>query len=258
MFPKVENFFFTEAKNESQQLFDLSLVNKILYSKSIDATAECSAGSSAIVNMSLKIGGTVYPGCDLSQIGNINQISQCKSEFKGDITTEMTSEIANELQSQFAQQAEANTEMFATASAKNEIISKANTEIENIVEQVMSEDYSSISEAFTDAQGNQVLEIGGDCYAPINQEMNIQAQVLASAVVDVLSKSIQNSKVFNDITVEMDSKTKSSATGLASFVKALFDGLMGPLVASAVMAGLAVLALIFMMKGKGKKPNINN
>lgn len=28
---------------------------------------------------------------------------------------------------------------------------------------------------------------------------------------------------------------------------------MGPLVASAVMAGLAVLALIFMMKGKGKK-----
>ena len=51
MFPKVENFFWTEAKNESQQLFDLSLVNKILYSKSIDATAECSAGSSAVVDI---------------------------------------------------------------------------------------------------------------------------------------------------------------------------------------------------------------
>jgi len=258
MFPKVENFFWVEAKNESQQLFDLTLVNKILYSKSIDAKAECSAGSSAIVNISLKIGGTVYPGCNLSQLANMSQISQCKSEFKGDITTEMTSEIANELKAQFAQQAEANTEMFATASAKNDIISRANTELENIVEQVMSEDYSSISEAFTDAQGNEVIEIGGDCHAPIDQTINIQAQVFASAVVDVLSKSIQNSKVFNDITVEMDSKTKSSATGLASFIKALFDGLMGPLIASAVMVGLAVLALIFMMKGKGKKSNINN
>jgi hypothetical protein len=32
---------------------------------------------------------------------------------------------------------------------------------------------------------------------------------------------------------------------------------MGPLVASAVMAGLAVLALIFIMKGKGKNNNNN-
>jgi hypothetical protein len=30
---------------------------------------------------------------------------------------------------------------------------------------------------------------------------------------------------------------------------------MGPLVASAVMAGLAVIALIFMMKGKGNNTN---
>lgn len=258
MFPKVENFFWTEAKNESQQLFDLSLVNKILYSKSINVDVDCSANSSQIVDMSLKIGGTVYPGCNLSQIANMGTVAQCESQFTGEITTEMTSEIATELQAQFAQQAEANTEMFATASAKNDIISRANTEIENIVEQVMSEDYSSLSEASSDATGKFTLEVGGDCHAPIDQEANIQAQVFASAVVDVLSKSIQNSKVFNDITVEMDSKTKSSATGLASFIKALFDGLMGPLVASAVMVGLAVLALIFMMKGKGKKSNINN
>ena len=59
------------------------------------------------------------------------------------------------------------------------------------------------------------------------------------------------------MTVQMDSKTKSSATGLATFIKSLFEGLMGPLVASAVMAGLAVIALIFIMKGKGKNNNNN-
>ena len=46
MFHKVENFFWTEAKNESQQLFDLTSVNKILYSKSINVDVDCSAGSS--------------------------------------------------------------------------------------------------------------------------------------------------------------------------------------------------------------------
>ena len=258
MFPKVENFFWTESKNESEQLFDLTLVNKILYSKSVNVDVDCSAGSLQLVDMSLKIGGTVYPGCNLSQIANMGSVVQCKSQFTGEITTEMTADIATELQAQFAQQAEANSEMFATASAKNEIISKANTEIENIVEQVMKEDYSSLSEASGNQDIGFTLEIGGDCHAPIDKEANIKAQVFASAVVDVLSKSIQNSKVFNDITVEMDTKTKSSATGLATFIKALFEGLMGPLVASAVMAGLAVLALIFMMKGKGKKANINN
>jgi len=258
MFPKVENFFWTEAKNESQQLFDLTSVNKILYEKSINVDVDCSANSSQIVNMSLKIDGTVYPGCNLSQLANLDSIAQCESQFIGEITTEMTADIASELKAQFAQQAEANSEMFATASAKNEIISKANVELENIVEQVMKEDYSSLSEVSSDAAGKFTIEIGGDCYSPIDQEANIQAQVFASAVVDLLSESIQNSKVFQEMTVEMDSKTKSSATGLASFIKALFDGLMGPLVASAVMAGLAVLALIFMMKGKGKKANINN
>jgi len=258
MFPKVENFFWTEAKNESEQLFDLTSVNKILYSKSINVDVDCSASSSQVVDMSLKIGGTVYPGCNLSQIANMGSVVQCESQFTGEITTEMTADIASELKAQFAQQAEANTEMFATASAKNEIISKANTEIENIVEQVMKEDYSSLSEVSSDSTGKFTLEVGGDCHAPIDQEINIQAQVFASAVVDLLSESIQNSEIFQEMTVEMDSKTKSSATGLASFIKALFDGLMGPLVASAVMAGLAVLALIFMMKGKGKKANINN
>ena len=134
MFHKVENFFWTEAKNESQQLFDLTSVNKILYSKSINVDVDCSAGSSQVVDMSLKIGGTVYPGCNLSQIANMGSVVQCESQFTGEITTEMTADIASELKAQFAQQAEANSEMFATASAKNEIVSKANTEIENIVE----------------------------------------------------------------------------------------------------------------------------
>ena len=169
----------------------------------------------------------------------------------------MTADIASELKAQFAQQAEANSEMFATASAKNEIVSKANTEIENIVEQVMKEDYSSLSEVSSDSTGKFTIEVGGDCYSPIDQEANIQAQVFASAVVDLLSKSIQNSEIFQEMTVQMDSKTKSSATGLATFIKSLFEGLMGPLVASAVMAGLAVIALIFIMKGKGKNNNNN-
>ena len=118
MFPKVENFFWTESKNESEQLFDLTLVNKILYSKSVNVDVDCSAGSLQLVDMSLKIGGTVYPGCNLSQIANMGSVVQCKSQFTGEITTEMTADIATELQAQFAQQAEANSEMFATASAK--------------------------------------------------------------------------------------------------------------------------------------------
>jgi len=247
--------FWTEAKNEQQQIFDLSVVNKIIYDKSVNVEVEADCGNAQIVNMKIEIGGTVYPGCNLSQLATMDSIAQCDTEFKGEITTEMSAAIKSELKEQFRQQAEANTEMFATASALNEVTTKVNNEVDNIVDFTLAEEYSSVSTVFTNQDGSQTIKIGGDCYAPIDQTQNIQAQVFAHAVVDILSSSIQNSQVFQEIAIEMDQESKATATGLASFIKALFDGLMGPFIASAVMAGLAVLALIFLMKGKGKNSN---
>jgi len=47
--------FWTEAKNEQQQIFDLSVVNKIIYDKSVDVEVEADCGNAQIVNMKIEM-----------------------------------------------------------------------------------------------------------------------------------------------------------------------------------------------------------
>lgn len=168
-----------------------STFNQLTSSTSNYITKNSSSASSSIQayqTASIEIWGDVFPGCTIDQTQTVNISSQTGVNLAQSSTQDLRDHISTQLQTAADQKAAASSSTFggSSSSATNTSVTQNITSIVNNT--VTDENYASMS---SEVMGQQdgVIKIHGNCHAPIKQDQNFCANVLATNIMNqVLSQ----------------------------------------------------------------------
>jgi hypothetical protein len=238
-----------------------STFNQLTSSTSNYITKNSSSASSAIQayqTASIEIWGDVFPGCTINQSQTVNITSQTGVNLAQSSTQDLRNHIAASLQTAADQKADASSSTFG-GSASSSTNTSVTQNIQNIVNTTVSdENYTSMS---SEVMGQQdgVIKIHGNCHAPINQDQNFCANVLATNIMNQVLSQLGglDSSTASTTTVTQSSKsvTKGPFESLASMF-AQFGAIGGVICLICILmccAGVAFLAFM-MFKPKDQSP----
>lgn len=238
-----------------------STFNQLTSSTSNYITTNSSSASSSIQayqTASIEIDGDVYPGCTIDQTQTVNISSQTGVNLAQSSTQDLRDHITTQLQNAADQKAAASSSTFggSSSSATNTSVTQNITNVVNTT--VSDQNYASMS---SEVMGQQdgIIKIHGNCHAPINQDQNFCANVLATNIMNqVLSQlgGLDSSTTSNN-TVQQDSSAVT--TGPFQSLANMFSqfGVIGGIICLICVllscAGCAFAA--YMMFGpKGQSP----
>jgi hypothetical protein len=187
---------------------------------------------------SIEIWGEIFPGCTVDQTQTVNISSQTGVNLAQSSTQDLRNHIATSLQNAADQKAAASSSTFggSSSSATNTSVTQ---NIQNVVNTtVTDENYASMS---SEVMGQQdgIIKIHGNCHAPINQDQNFCANVLATNIMNQVLEQLGG----------VDSSTTSTNTvhqDASAVTKGPFESMAG-----AIIAIIVVLAILAVLGGGG-------
>ena len=202
-----------------ENVFKMKSLTQKIFKQSTKNIQSCDASGVNIQEMEIAI-GTSHPGCPITAGQNIESSVECQGDFKPQNIVDMKDEIANDLKQAAAADIEAKSEMFATASAKADVSTTVENEIQNIVDtQITTENVNTVAASSVNIQSGKITIV--NCYDEVDFTQNIQAQVTAKAITNTLTQAIMDSSVLTDVVNTIDTDAKTTAGGLAG----VFEGI---------------------------------
>lgn len=233
-----------------------STFNQLTSSTSNYITKNSSSASSAIQayqTASIEIWGDVFPGCTIDQTQTVNISSQTGVNLAQSSTQDLRNHIATQLQNAADQKSSSSSSTFggSSSSATNTSVTQ---NIQNVVNTTVSdENYTSMS---SEVMGQQdgIIKIHGNCHAPIRQDQNFCANVLATNIMNqVLSQlgGVDSSTTStNTVTQTSSAVTKGPFESFASMFSQ-FGAIGGVICLICVLLSCAGCAFAaYMMFGK--------
>ena len=205
---------------------NLSQTNKVVsnYLSSISQTA--SADAVNINDMELVV-GHVGDGCDINASQNINSSVKAMGQLTSTMTQEIQNRIKADLANQVQQAATAQTGAFATGSSSTNNVSNYTSAVNNIVESNLTDQKQQQIYAKVFNSNRNKITIG-DCsskgftQAKVNASQNIVSDLVASAMMDSISKQL------NQYDAQVSQSNTTNQTGSATTtgpIQDLFKGL---------------------------------
>jgi hypothetical protein len=201
-------------------------------------SASASAAVNAYQTASIDIDGGTWPGCTIDMNQKINVSSQTSVQLTASQVQQLATNLATQIGTTANQYASGNSSTFG-GSASSATNTTAATNITQIVNQNVNNDtYTSMS---NQVMGNQTgkIHIKGGCHAPIHQDQNFQANVLATNIV---------STVLNQLGGMTSNTTSTTAVTQASTAttKGPFESMFGWLSQLGPIGALCCVLLILM------------
>jgi len=200
-------------------------------------SSSASASVQAYQEASIKIKGTVYAGCDIDQSQTIDITSQTGVNLDLASTKDLRDNITTNLQNAAKQHADATSSTMG-GGASTATNTEINQNIQNIVNKTVSDsNYVSMSSAAM-GQQNGKIEIDGDCFAPIKQDQNFAAKVLATNIMKKISNELGGLGAMTVAATTVDQDAKSYTKGPIESFTSMFSS-FGPI--GAVICLICVL-----------------
>ena len=218
-----------------------STFNQLTSSTSNYITKNSTSASSSVrayQTASIEIWGDVFPGCTIDQEQTIAISSQTGVNLSQSSTQDLRNHIATQLQNAADQKSSSSSSTFggSSSSATNTSVTQ---NIQNVVNTTVSdENYASMS---SEVMGQQdgVIKIHGNCHAPIKQDQNFCANVLATNIMNQVLTQLGG----------LDSSTSSTNTVTqtsSAVTKGPFESMAG-----AIIAIVVVLVILAVLGGGG-------
>jgi hypothetical protein len=257
------------SRQKIEQFFDINVLNKSITNSITTNRTSVASSQTNIQKLSIVIGGSVV-GCDI----------KTGQKIKADNTSTVESAVSSavnmkqEISSQLDQSATANMEMLSELGditaltgkkTQQDVLQEIKSVVQNIVETNITEE--NITELMAEQVNIQSTEliIGGsfDCRGgrgTIDASQDVVAGLTATAITDMLTEKIMENKFINKIAQEGESKQSQKATGFASIIDSIGEGLSNIISSSTgifyiigcVLCVALIGLVVFMMSPAGQ------
>lgn len=239
-----------------EQTFNLSAINKSIYNQVTTNTQKVSASSTNIQSIGLNVKGSMI-GCPFNATQKIKAETQTDVSMVPETILAMKNEITTEMQAGAQAAIEKSTEAGNLQFGDDQNVKQEiNMAIENIVETTITTE--NLSEVIANAVNIQenVMNIGGDldCQGEqITLGQDISAKLVTKAVMTSLTDALIENKTTNKLVADAGASQKTENKGLADIIGTIFAGMTGPLIASAVVVCIIMVAVtLFLLSPAGQ------